>query len=84
MDCFKERTSGTASIMKSAFERSEMDVVGSRRERALSASTWLRRDLETSFSSSLSGRNSCQPKSGTCTKRIVMTGEFQAFVQRCL
>ena len=55
MDCFSERFSGTASIIKSALERSEIDVVGSSKERALPASVWVRRDLETSFSRSLSG-----------------------------
>ena len=54
MDCFSERLSGTASIIKSALERSDKDVVGSIKERALSASDCVRRDLETSFSRSLS------------------------------
>ena len=54
IDVFSERISGTASMMKSELERSEKEVVGSRRARALSASSWVMRDLETSFSSNLS------------------------------
>ena len=60
MDVLSDRISGTASIIKSALERSEREVVGSRRERALSASDCERRDLETSFARSLSG----------CTRQI--------------
>lgn len=51
---FKEGISGTASIMKSAAERSEREVVGSSNDRAASASSLVIRDLETSFSSRLS------------------------------
>jgi hypothetical protein len=51
---FKEGISGTASITKSAEERSSIDVVGIRRARTASASDWEMRSLETSFASSLS------------------------------
>ena len=51
---FREGISGTASITKSTSERADISVVVVRRERALSASSWVRRCLETSFSRSLS------------------------------
>ena len=51
---FSDGISGTASMMKSALERSSIFVVGERRERAESASDWEIRCFDTSFSSSLS------------------------------
>lgn len=54
MSVFNEGISGTASMTKSAVERSSMLVVGERRERAESASDWDIRSLETSFDKSLS------------------------------
>ena len=56
IEVLRSSISGTASIMKSAEERSSMLVVGSRRERASEASDCEILDLETSFSSSLSVR----------------------------
>ena len=56
IEVLRSSISGTASIMKSAEERSSRLVVGSRRERASEASDFEILDLETSFSSSLSVR----------------------------
>ena len=56
IEVLRSRISGTASMMKSAEERSSILVVGSRRERASEASDCEILDLETSFSSSLSVR----------------------------
>lgn len=50
----RERISGTASMTKSTSERSSIFVVVVRRERAVEASDWEMRCLETSFSRSLS------------------------------
>ena len=55
ISAFNDGVSGTASMMKSALERSSSLVVGERRERAESASDWEIRCLDTSFSNSLSG-----------------------------
>ena len=54
IDALRSGTSGTASIMKSADERSSIFVDGSNLERASEASGWESRDLDTSLSSSLS------------------------------
>lgn len=54
MEVFREGISGTASMMKSAFERSSILVEGVRKERAASASDWEMRCLETSFARSFS------------------------------
>ena len=54
ISAFSDGISGTASMMKSALERSSIFVVGERRERAESASDWEIRCFDTSFSSSLS------------------------------
>ena len=54
IDALRVGISGTASMTKSAVERSESWVVGVRRARAAVASDWERRCLETSFSRSLS------------------------------
>ena len=56
MEALRVGISGTASITKSMLERSEIWVVGCRRERHLSASCWERRCLETSFERSFSWR----------------------------
>jgi hypothetical protein len=55
---FKEGISGTASITKSTEERESMDVVGMKRERIFSDSSWVMRCLVTSFARSLSGERS--------------------------
>lgn len=55
MENFKEGISGTASITKSAEERSSIFVVGVRRERMLSDCSWVMRCLVTSLARSLSG-----------------------------
>ena len=54
ISAFNDGISGTASIMKSALERSSILVVGERRERAESASDWEIRCFDTFFSNSLS------------------------------
>ena len=54
ISAFNDGISGTASTMKSAFERSSSLVVGERSERAESASDWEIRCFDTSFSNSLS------------------------------
>lgn len=54
IDVLRSRISGTASIMKSADERSLIFVDASILERASEASDWESRDLDTSLSSSLS------------------------------
>jgi hypothetical protein len=46
--------SGTASMTKSAVDKSEMDVVEVRRPRTLSASSEVRRPLDTSLERSFS------------------------------
>ena len=51
ISAFSDGISGTASIMKSALERSSIFVVGERRERAKSASDREIRCFKTSFSS---------------------------------
>ena len=54
MVSFNEGISGTASITKSTLERSSILVVGESKERAESASAWVIRFLDTSFSKSFS------------------------------
>ena len=54
MDVFREAISGTASMTKSAVERSSILVVGVRRFRMVDASSLVIRSLETSLSRSLS------------------------------
>lgn len=54
ISAFNDKISGTASIMKSALERSSILVVGESSERVESASDWEIRCLDTSFSKSLS------------------------------
>lgn len=56
MEVFKSGISGTASMTKSTSERSERLVLGTRRLRTRSAVSRVMRSLETSFSSSLSGK----------------------------
>lgn len=59
MSNFRVGISGTASMMKSAEERSSREVVGLRRDRAASACSWVIRDLETSLARSFSAQR-CQ------------------------
>ena len=54
MSVLRPGISGTASIIKSEWDRSDILVVGVRRERAESASVWEILCLETSFANSLS------------------------------
>ena len=54
MDRLSEGISGTASMIMSEEERSEMEVEGTSRERASSASERVRRDLDTDLESRLS------------------------------
>ena len=60
MEVFSEGISGTASIIKSAVERSVICVVGWRRERVESAVDWEMRSLDTSLARSFSGGVDCQ------------------------
>lgn len=55
IEYFKEGISGTASITKSAEERSSIFVVGLSKDRMLLDCSWVMRCLVTSLASSLSG-----------------------------
>lgn len=54
MEVLSEGNSGTASMTKSAVERSPISVVGKSRDRVAVASSRVIRSFETSFSRSLS------------------------------
>ena len=73
MDCLREGISGTASMIMSAEERSEIEVEGERRERASSASDCVRRDLATDLERRVSAN--LRPLSReACEESITVTG----------
>lgn len=73
MDCLREGISGTASIIMSAEERSDIEVEGESRERASSASGCVRRDFDTDLESKVSAN--LRPLSReACEESITVTG----------
>lgn len=83
---FKEGISGTASITKSAEDRSSIFVVGMRRERILSDCSWVMRCLVTSLARSLSGERQILVDCKTTKERLygMHTRKREPFIKRGL